>query len=167
MLWFGLPATISLLAGAAWGLWVVHIFLTRHTLLVGSTIISVLLTILGTLALFAGVILHSLREILTLWTQPAENAAHRTPVLGKVLQTGDRRQPLIFYSGPGTVLLLAGVAWGMRVMYILRQTQAVAVGSALICMLLCIVGSLGILAGIILYSVRGILRDLTRTKRGT
>jgi hypothetical protein len=125
-----------------------------------------MLSILGTLVLFAGIILHSLREILLLWVQPTRNAVQRQSIFDKVMQFASQRRPLVFYSGPGTALLLAGVAWGIRVMYIFRQSQALAVGSALICMMLCVVGSLSILAGIILHLMHGILKDLAQAKQG-
>jgi hypothetical protein len=164
LLLFGVPGMLSLLTGVAWGLWVVDIFLRRRTLLVGSAMISVLLSIIGALALFTGTILHAVRGLLVDWAQPGERLAHRSSGSCQGLRFV-RCRPLIWFSGPGTILLLAGVAWGMRVVAIMRGTHGLAMGSALICMVLSIVGSLGILAGLILHSVRGLLLDLARTRR--
>ena len=164
LLLFGVPGMLSLLTGVAWGMWVVDIFLRRHALLVGSAMISVLLSIIGALALFTGTILHSVRGLLMDLAQPGKRLAHRSLGWWQGFQFV-RRRPLIWFSGPGTILLLAGVAWGMRVVAIMRGTRELAMGSALICMLLSIVGSLGILAGLILHSVRGLLLDLARTRR--
>ena len=47
-----------------WGAWVVDIYRRFKTLAVGYTLISVLLAILGSLSLFAGIILHSMRALL-------------------------------------------------------------------------------------------------------
>jgi hypothetical protein len=64
LLFFGLPGLIMLLAGLGWGWWVVDIYRRAGELAVGYTLISVLLTILGSLSLFAGIILHSVRGLL-------------------------------------------------------------------------------------------------------
>jgi hypothetical protein len=163
LLLLGVPGMFSLLAGVAWGLWVVDVFLRKHALLVGSAMISVLLSIIGALALFTGTILHAVRGLLMDWAQHGKRRAHSSSGWCQVLRFV-RRRPLILFGGPGTILLLAGVGWGMRVVAIMRRTHGLAMGSALICMLLSIVGSLGILAGIILQSVRGmLLRNLGST----
>jgi len=164
LLLFGVPGMCSLLAGVAWGVWVVDVFLRKHTLFVGSAMVSVLLAIIGALALFTGTILHSVRGLLMDLAQPGERLVHGSSGWCQGLRFV-QRQPLILFGGPGTILLLAGVAWGTRVVSIMRGTRELAMGSALICMLLSIVGSLGILAGIILHSVRGLLLDLARTRR--
>jgi hypothetical protein len=164
LLLFGVPGMCSLLAGVAWGVWVVDVFLRKHALFVGSAMVSVLLAIIGALALFTGTILHSVRGLLVDLARPGERLAHRSSGSCQGLRFV-RRQPLIWFGGPGTILLLAGVAWGTRVVAIMRGTRELAMGSALICMLLSIVGSLGILAGLILHSVRGLLLDLARTRR--
>jgi hypothetical protein len=139
-------------------------FYRKRSLLVGSALVSVLLSIIGSLALFTGIILHSVRGLIADLTLPRKRGVHRPRVLGEVLRFAGRRRPLILFGGPGTILLLAGVAWGVRVVDIIRKTQALAIGSALICMLLCVAGSLGILAGIILHSVRGLLLDRARNR---
>jgi glycosyltransferase involved in cell wall biosynthesis len=64
LLFFGLPGLVVLLVGIGWGGWVVSIYQRSGQLAVGYTLISVLLTILGSLSLFAGVILHSIRGLL-------------------------------------------------------------------------------------------------------
>jgi glycosyltransferase involved in cell wall biosynthesis len=64
LLFFGLGGLIVLLIGLAWGGWVVHIYRTSRQLAVGYALIAVLLTILGSLSLFAGIILHSVRALL-------------------------------------------------------------------------------------------------------
>jgi hypothetical protein len=155
---------LLLLTGVAWGLWVVDMFYKRRSLFVGSALVSVSLSIIGSLALFTGIILHSVRGLIADLTLPRKRGVHRPRVLGEVLRFAGRRRPLILFGGPGTILLLAGVAWGVRVVDIIRKTQALAIGSALICMLLSVAGSLGILAGIILHSVRGLLLDQARNR---
>jgi len=63
LLFFGLPGGVVLFAGLAWGLWVVDVFRRNAALAVGYAMISVLLTMLGTLTLFTGVTLHSIRAM--------------------------------------------------------------------------------------------------------
>ena len=164
LLLFGLPGILLLMVGLAWGLWVVDIFYTRHTLLVGSAIISVWLSIIGALALVTGTMLHSVRRLLVDVAQPRVRSSHQ-PLADRTGIEFIQRRPLILFGGPGTILLGAGAAWGIRVVLILRQTQQLAIGSALLCMSLSIIGSLCILAGTILHSVRGLLLDLARTRR--
>jgi hypothetical protein len=149
----------------ALGIRVVDIFLRKHTLLVGSAMISVLLSIIGSLALFTGTILHFVRELLAEMAHSQDGTSRGPSIWGDGLQFIKRR-PLILFGVPGTVLLVAGVTWGVRVIAIMRQTRGLAVGSALICMLLSIIGSLGILAGIILRSVRSLLAGLAGTRMG-
>lgn len=64
LFFFSIPGVLLLLAGLGWGAWVVMLFNIRHELAVGYALISVLLSIVGTLALFTGIILHSVRTLL-------------------------------------------------------------------------------------------------------
>ena len=169
LLLFGVPGMLLLTAGVAWGLRVVDIFCRKRALLVGSAMISVLLSIVGALALFTGTMLHSVRQLLADQPEPEEaesegQAADRPQAVLQALRSLLRRRPLIVFGGPGTVLLGAGAGWGMRVIVIMQKTRQLAIGSALVCMVLSIIGSLAILAGIILHSVHGLLADLARNR---
>ena len=165
LLLFGAPGIFLLLIGMALGVHVVDIFLRKHALLVGSAMISVLLSIIGSLALFTGTILQFVRGLVAEMAHSQDSASHVPSIWDEGLQFVKRR-PLVLFGGLGTILLVAGVTWGGRVVALMRQTRGLAMGSALICMLLSIIGSLGILAGIILQSVRGLLADLARTRTG-
>jgi glycosyltransferase involved in cell wall biosynthesis len=70
LLFFGLPGMLILLIGIGWGAWVVEIYRTQQTLAVGYALISVLLTILGNLTLFTGIILHTVRGLLLALIRP-------------------------------------------------------------------------------------------------
>jgi methyl coenzyme M reductase beta subunit len=61
------------------------------------------------------------------------------------------------------MILLAGLLWGMRVVAIYGRTQVLAVGYALFSMLLFIIGSLGIFAGITLHSTRELILELVKS----
>ena len=64
LLFFGLSGVLLLLFGLAWGLWVVELYQRSHELAVGYTMICIMCSIIGTLSLFTGIILHSVRGLL-------------------------------------------------------------------------------------------------------
>ena len=64
LLFFGLFGVVLLIAGLALGRHVVEIFYAGGVLPVGYALITVLLVVVGVLALFTGIILHSIRILL-------------------------------------------------------------------------------------------------------
>lgn len=78
-------------------------------------------------------------------------------VLSGVLRLIGQYRPLLFFGVPGIVIMAVGFAYGVRVVDIFRRTSQLAVGSAMISVMLAIIGSIGISTGIILHSVRGLL----------
>ncbi len=86
--------------------------------------------------------------------------AHGLQVLNGVLRLVGQYRPLLFFAVPGLIVLLAGLAWGAWVVQIYRRNQTLAVGYALLSVLLSTVGSLSLFSGIILHSVRGLLLSL-------
>lgn len=74
LLFFGLPGVLLLLLGIGWGFGVVETFSKIHILPVGNTLITVLLSILGMTMFSTGVILHSIRGLLTDLLQKDDNA---------------------------------------------------------------------------------------------
>ncbi len=91
--------------------------------------------------------------------------AHGMMVLNGVLRLIGQYRPLLFFGVPGLLVLLAGVGWGGVVVRRYQQTQTLAVGYALLSVLLSILGSLGLFAGIILHSIRGLLISLLQGDR--
>ncbi|HUV89197.1 MAG TPA: glycosyltransferase family 2 protein [Anaerolineae bacterium] len=89
---------------------------------------------------------------------------HGLLVLDGVLHLIGQYRPLLFFGVPGLVVLLAGIGWGGWVVLIYQRSQTLAIGYALISILLTIVGSLSLFAGIILHSVRGLLLELINPK---
>ena len=71
LLFFGLPGLVVLLAGIGWGGWVVTTYQRTTQLAVGYALLCVLFTIFGSLSLFVGIILHSVRSMLMEMHQPA------------------------------------------------------------------------------------------------
>jgi hypothetical protein len=70
LLFFGVPGVFLLLVGLGLGVGVMDIYRKTRTLAVGYTIISSALSIAGTLAVFTGIILHSVRELILGMVQP-------------------------------------------------------------------------------------------------
>ncbi len=93
--------------------------------------------------------------------------SHGLGVLNGFLRFVGQYRPLLFLGLPGLVCLLAGMGWGLWVVEIYRRSQTLAVGYALISVLLGLGGALGLFCGIILHSVRGLLIDLLGEKRGS
>jgi glycosyltransferase involved in cell wall biosynthesis len=90
---------------------------------------------------------------------------HGLGVLNGVLRLVGQYRPLLFFGVPGMIVLLAGLATGAWVVQIYRRGQTLAVGHALISVLLSVLGSLGLFSGIILHSVRGLLLELVGPKK--
>jgi glycosyltransferase involved in cell wall biosynthesis len=91
---------------------------------------------------------------------------HGLEVLNGILQLIGQHRPLLFFGVPGMGALLLGLWWGYRVITIYRATLQLAVGSALIAVLLCVVGMVGLSTGVILHSLRGLLLDLLGQRNG-
>jgi len=74
-------------------------------------------------------------------------------VLDGILRYIGQHRPLLVFSLIGSLLLLIGMGWGFCVVEIYRRTQMLAVGYALICVMLTILGSICISTGFILHSL--------------
>jgi glycosyltransferase involved in cell wall biosynthesis len=64
LFFFGVPGLLLLVLGIVWGMLVVDIYRTFQSLPIGYTLLTGLLMTLGTLSLFTGLILHSVRGLL-------------------------------------------------------------------------------------------------------
>jgi len=88
---------------------------------------------------------------------------HGLMVLNGILRFIGQQHPLLFFGLPSTMILLAGLLWGIRVADVYGKTQVLAVGYALLSMLLFTIGSLGIFAGVTLHSMRELILDLVQS----
>jgi glycosyltransferase involved in cell wall biosynthesis len=86
-------------------------------------------------------------------------------VLGGILRLMGQYRPLLFFGVPGVLVLSAGFMWGVKVVDIFRRTSQLAVGYAMISVMLAILGAVAFSTGIILHSVRGLLTSYTITKK--
>ena len=89
---------------------------------------------------------------------------HGLMVLNGILRLVGQQRPLLLFGLPSTMILLAGVLWGAWVIGTYSRTQVLAAGYALLSMLLFIVGSLGIFAGITLHSMRELILETVQSK---
>ncbi len=114
---------------------------------------------------------HTLRvaevPISVVYEEPAKRnpVAHGMAVLNGIVRLISQGRPLFFFGTPGLVFLLLGFLLGLRVVAIYDTTQILAVGYAMIVVLLTTTGILAIFVGIILHALRGLLIDLERTWR--
>jgi glycosyltransferase involved in cell wall biosynthesis len=75
-----------------------------------------------------------------------------------ILRLVAQHRPLLFFGVPGALALIAGLWLGMTVMRIYEATTQLAVGYALITVLLVIVGLLSAFVGIMLHAINGLIR---------
>jgi glycosyltransferase involved in cell wall biosynthesis len=86
---------------------------------------------------------------------------HGVSVLNGILRMVGQHRPLLFFGVPGAFVLLTGLLWGAWVVDIYSRTNTLAVGYALISVMLSIIGLFTLFTGIILHSVRALLFELT------
>ena len=80
LLYFGLAGVTLFMLGAALGLYMIDIFARTRTLAIGYGLITVMLCVMGMLLFFAGVMLHSTREMmLEMRRSLIERLAHKGP----------------------------------------------------------------------------------------
>jgi len=76
---------------------------------------------------------------------------HGFGVLGRIIAMISERKPLFFFGISGTVLIVLGILAGVRVVNIAYGGGGIATGTALISILLLIVGMLSVFTGMILH----------------
>jgi len=76
LMFFSLPGILLLAAGVMVGAWVVNVYSNTHDLAVGMALMSVLLCFVGTLSLFTGIILNTVRSTILEFLRPTEREAH-------------------------------------------------------------------------------------------
>jgi hypothetical protein len=82
-------------------------------------------------------------------------------VLDGVLQLIAQHRPLLFFSAPGLALVMCGLALGFHVISVYEATLSLAIGYALLTVLLCVLGMLAGFSGVVLHTVRALFREYT------
>jgi glycosyltransferase involved in cell wall biosynthesis len=75
-------------------------------------------------------------------------------IVEALLRLIGQHRPLLFFSGSGSIVLLAGLALGLHVVRVYEATLTLAVGFAMLTVLLCLSGMLAIFVGIMLHTLR-------------
>ncbi len=88
-------------------------------------------------------------------------------VLNGILHLIGQYRPLLFFGTPGLIIMLAGFGLGFLVIDIYSRIKELAVGYAMISVLLTVTGMVLFSTGIILHSVRGLLFEMLRDKGHT
>jgi len=91
---------------------------------------------------------------------------HGADVLSRVFVMLSLRQPLLLFGVPGLVLLGVGLTLGARVLASYGNTHDLAVGNALITILLCLAGLLALFTALMLQSMKELLRGLPLSTTG-
>jgi glycosyltransferase involved in cell wall biosynthesis len=86
--------------------------------------------------------------------------AHGLKTVNAVIRLVGQHRPLLFFGVSGVVILLIGLGIGAWVVESYRQYRVLAVGIALISVLLSAIGSFTFFTGIILHSVRSFFLDI-------
>jgi hypothetical protein len=88
-------------------------------------------------------------------------------VLAGIIRLVGQYRPLLYFGVPGLVSMGIGFGYGVRVVAIFRQTTQLAAGSAMISVMLVILGAVGLSTGVILHSIRGLLKEFESSNQFT
>lgn len=111
---------------------------------------------------------HKLRvaevPIGVLYEEPAKRnpVRHGMAVLNGIIRLISQGRPLFFFGTPGILLVVLGFLLGVRVIATYDTTGVLAVGYAIIVMLLLTTGILSVFTGIILHALRLMLVEVQR-----
>lgn len=87
---------------------------------------------------------------------------HGLQVLNGIMRLVGQIRPLLYFGLSGCAIFLLGALLGLYVVDIYSRTQTLAIGYALITVLLCVVGVVLFFVGVILHSTRGMFLELRR-----
>jgi glycosyltransferase involved in cell wall biosynthesis len=102
------------------------------------------------------------------YTDPPKRSVlkHGLSVFNGILRLVGQYRPLLFFGLPGFLIMIFGFGWGIWVVDIYRRYRSLAVGYAMISVLLVVVGMVGVSTGIILHSLRSLVADILKDKGG-
>jgi glycosyltransferase involved in cell wall biosynthesis len=96
------------------------------------------------------------------YTDPPKRSAisQGRMVLNGILHLVGQYRPLLFFGVPGSVSLAIGIFFGIWVVDIYSRIQTLAVGYAMISVLMSMIGMVLLSTGFTLHSIRGLLTDM-------
>lgn len=100
--------------------------------------------------------------IKVVYAEPAKRnpVSHGLQVLNGVLRLIGQTRPLLFFGLSGIGVFVLGMLLGLHVVDIYSRTLKLAIGYALMTVILSVIGMLLFFVGIVLHSTRGMLVDL-------
>jgi len=90
---------------------------------------------------------------------------HGLKVLNGVLRLTGQYRPLFYFGLPGLVLFFTGLSWGLLLIDLYSRTHQLAVGYALIGVILSVTGLIMSSTAFTLHSIRGLLIDMLKSER--
>jgi glycosyltransferase involved in cell wall biosynthesis len=102
--------------------------------------------------------------ISVVYAEPAKRSpiAHGMQILSNITRLVAQHRPLLFFGVQGFLLLLAGAFMSVVTIDIFSNTHTLAVGYALIAVLLLVLGIMTLFVGIILHSIRSFFLELKK-----
>jgi glycosyltransferase involved in cell wall biosynthesis len=99
--------------------------------------------------------------VVVTYQEPAKRNpfGHGMQVLNGIIALVSQHRPLFFFGVPGMIVLFAGLVMGAIVVDRYNTYMQLAVGYALISVLLCLIGIQTVFTGIILHTIRAFLTD--------
>lgn len=93
--------------------------------------------------------------------KPKRNVlGHGFVVLNGILRLVAQHRPLLFFAVPGVFTLLAGLLLGVWVVYNYALYETLAVGTALIVVIMMLTGAFLLFTGIVLHSIRVVVAEI-------
>lgn len=87
---------------------------------------------------------------------------HGMQVVDGIVGLMGQVRPLLYFGLSGAVTFLCGLLFGLYVIHLFAQSHSLAIGYALVTVLLCVIGVMLFFAGIILHAMRAMLCDMRR-----
>lgn len=99
------------------------------------------------------------------YAEPAKRnpVAHGVQILTNLIKLVSENRPLTFFGGAGLAALVIGILFGLRVTDTYFRTFQLAVGYAMISVLLTLLGVIAVFVGIILHNLRALVDELKMT----
>lgn len=113
---------------------------------------------------------HKLRVVEVPIVALYEEKAKRNPLphgiktVNAILRLTGQHRPLLFFGGTGILIFFLGIIAGLWVFDRYTATQELAVGIALISVLLSVIGVVTFFTGISLHSIRGLILDYVQSR---
>jgi glycosyltransferase involved in cell wall biosynthesis len=102
--------------------------------------------------------------ITVVYSEPAKRnpVAQGLQVINGLLRLVSQYRPLLYFGGGGMLVLTIGVLWGFYVVDRYNRVGTLAIGYALVSVLLMVIGSTAFFSGVILHTMRGLIMEIKK-----